>query len=220
MLTLILYLVTCVCLLYDYYHDIASLLLTAARVPAMVNFSSGAAPSRSPRKRQPSSSPKRPVSDPNSQSSERRSPVKVVQKVVLEEEAGNSGENPVNHGNRSQKWFEGGGDLAESALKAVREGNVISANERSYPNPTDDNRKKRTSKTKEPVSDISKKKNSPRSTKICHFLICCYSPIQSIEERVKKHLQIVSEAEQKLAALQKEKEKVRSIFLSWYMVIN
>ena len=33
-------------------------------------------------------------------------------------------------------------------------------------------------------------------------------------------MQIVSEAEQKLAALQKEKEKVRSIFLSWYMVIN
>ena len=32
--------------------------------------------------------------------------------------------------------------------------------------------------------------------------------IQSIEERVKKHMQVVSEAEQKLAALQKEKEKV------------
>lgn len=42
--------------------------------------------------------------------------------------------------------------------------------------------------------------------------MCCYSPIQSIEERVKKHMQVVSEAEQKLAALQKEKEKVQSIF--------
>ena len=33
--------------------------------------------------------------------------------------------------------------------------------------------------------------------------------IQSIEERVKKHMQVVSEAEQKLAALQNEKEKVQ-----------
>lgn len=115
----------------------------------MVNFSSGA-PSRSPRKRQPSSSPKRPVSDPNGPSEQQQSPVmKAIQKVVLGEE-GDGGENPTNHGS-NQQWYGGGGDLAESALKAVREGIVITTNERSYPSPAD-SRKKRTSKAKEPVS--------------------------------------------------------------------
>ena len=117
----------------------------------MVNFSSGA-PSRSPRKRQPSSSPKRPVRDPNSPLEQQSSMMKAVQKVVLGED-GDSGENLPNHRNRDQKWFESGGDLAESALKAVREGNVIATNERSYPSPAD-NRKKQASKAKEPVSDI------------------------------------------------------------------
>ena len=75
--------------------------------------------------------------------------MKAVQKVVLGEE-GDGGENPASHANHGQKWFEGGGDLAKSALKAVREGNVIATDERSYPSPID-NRKKR---TKEPVSDV------------------------------------------------------------------
>ena len=126
-------------------------LLFTARVPAMVNFSSGA-PRHSPHKRQPSSSPKRPVRDPNSPSEQQSSMMKAVQKVVLGEE-GDSGENPANHGNRNHKWFEGGGDLAESALKAVRAGNVIATNERSYPSPAD-NRKKQVSKAKEPVSNV------------------------------------------------------------------
>ena len=117
----------------------------------MVNFSSGAV-SRSPRKRQPSSSPKRPVSDQNGPPEQQQSPVmKAVQKVVLGEE-GDSGENPANQGD-DQKWYEGRGDLAKSALKAVREGNVITTNERSYPSPAG-NRKKRSSKTKEPVSKL------------------------------------------------------------------
>jgi hypothetical protein len=77
--------------------------------------------------------------------------MKAVQKLVLGEE-GDGGENPANRGNRNQTWFEGRGDLAESALKAVREGSVITTNERSYPNPAG-NKKKRTSKAKEPVSD-------------------------------------------------------------------
>ena len=124
---------------------------SAARVPAIVNFSLGA-PNRSPHKHQTSTSPRRPATIPNGQPSERRSPAtKAVQMVVLGEEVG-GGENPINHGSRNQKWFKDGGDLAESALKAVREGHVITTNERSYPSPAD-NRKKRTFKAKESVSN-------------------------------------------------------------------
>lgn len=126
--------------------------ISVARVPAIVNFSLGA-PNHSPRKHHASTSPRRPVTNPNDQPSERRSPVtKAVQKVVLGEgPGGDGGENPANRGNRNQKWFRDGGDLAESALKAVREGHVITTNERSYPS-LSDSRKKRTSKAKEPVS--------------------------------------------------------------------
>ena len=76
--------------------------------------------------------------------------MKAVQKVVLEE--GNGGED---HRDR-RKWYEGGGggggvqvDLADSALKAVRDGSVIATVESGYSNL--ESGKKRSSKTKQPV---------------------------------------------------------------------
>ena len=76
--------------------------------------------------------------------------IKAVQKVVLQED--DNGEIPANYG-----YTEG--DLTESALKAVREGKVITTNERSYPSPTD-GRKRRTSKAKAPVSNCYSSKTS------------------------------------------------------------
>ena len=77
--------------------------------------------------------------------------MKAVQKVVLEE--GNGGEDQRDR----RKWYDGGGsggdcvqvDLADSALKAVRDGSVIATVESCYSNLQGS--KKRSSKTKQPV---------------------------------------------------------------------
>ena len=86
----------------------------------MVNISSGAT-NHSPRKRRISSSPKRPVSDPNDPSQRQPTTMKAVQKVVLGEND-DSRENPATYRN-DKNWYEGGsrGNRAEFLLKAVGE---------------------------------------------------------------------------------------------------
>lgn len=107
----------------------------------MVNLASGQKESRrhspgkkSPRKHQSSTSPSR-SSD-------------------LSKKTSAEGEDPANYG-YNQRWYEGSGEgerlhLADSALKAVREGGVIATDEGGYPN--SENKKKNGSKTKQMVS--------------------------------------------------------------------
>ena len=119
----------------------------------MVNMSSGLKESKrhSPTKRQPSTSPGRPVTSNHSLPSE-QPPVltKAIQKVVLKEDG--SGEDPVNYA-YNQKWYEGGSSqssLAESALKAIRHGDVIGSSESGHSNNLS-KKKSRSSKDKEMV---------------------------------------------------------------------
>ena len=118
----------------------------------MVNMSSGLKESKrhSPTKRQPSTSPGRPVTSNQSLPLE-QPPVstKAIQKVVLKEDG--SGEDPVNYA-YNQKWYEGGSSqssLAELALKAIRHGDVIGSSESGHSNLS--KKKSRSSKEKEMV---------------------------------------------------------------------
>ena len=91
----------------------------------------------------------RPSRDGGVMLSHQKSPMlKAVEKVVLEEASG--GEDHRD----GRKWYEGGGggsgdsiqiDLADTALRAVRDGSVIATVESGYSNP--EGGKKRSSKT-------------------------------------------------------------------------
>lgn len=119
----------------------------------MVNLSLGVKESKS--RSQLSISPSghgspHPTGDRSSLSQQKSPSMKAVQKVVLVEDS--TGQDP----GYSQRWYEGSGnggsdqvDLADSALKAVREGSVTATDDGGYFNP--ENRKKRAAKTKQLV---------------------------------------------------------------------
>ena len=104
-------------------------------MPAIVSLASGEKDSggNSPQKRQTSTPPSR-----------------SGDQSTLSEKQSAQGEDPTNYG-YDQSWYHGGHEddrlrLAESALKAIRDGSVLATNEGVYPN--QESRKKRSSKSK------------------------------------------------------------------------